>query len=219
MKIFTKNKPAFTMLELIFVIVVLAIIASIAMPRLDRDLKQDAADNILADIRYTQQLAMMDFKHNFNDPKWQKSFWRIGFESCAGTSGYYEYIGSDMSYAGGISDVEAAIDPANGKKMIWTGADCTDGGDSVTSDRLFLTHKYGVTLFASAGGCDAQYIGFDHLGRPHRGFAGAGGDIANYAGYMSTDCNLTFTMTNTDTFTITVQKETGYAFIVGQEGS
>jgi len=221
------GRTAFTMIELVFVIVILGILAALAMPRLERDLKQEAAASILSDIRYTQHLALLDSKQNFsnaaNNATWQRSFWRIGFENCSGTSGLYEYIGSDMNYGGGIDDHEAAIDPANRKKMIWTGADCSNGGDSNTSDRIFITHKFGIKSFSSAGGCPnggAKYIGFDHLGRLHQGFAGAAGSSTpDYSTYISTACTLTFTMSDNDTFAITIQPETGHAFIVGQPDS
>lgn len=56
--------PAFTMIELVFVIVVLGILSALAMPRIDRDLRQEAKDNILSSIRYTQHLALIDEKTN-----------------------------------------------------------------------------------------------------------------------------------------------------------
>ena len=203
------------MLELVLVIVVLGILASLAMPRLDRDLKQEAADNILSDIRYTQHLALMDYKHNFSNSNWQKSFWMIGFK-CNNSSGFNEYIGSDVDYGGGIGNIEAAIDPTNGKKMN-TGV-CTNVIDATTSDRIFLGKKFGITKIVTAGGCSAvQHIGFDHLGRPHVSFTESA--VPEYASYMTTACSFTFTMSDNDTFAITIQPETGYAQIVDQDGS
>lgn len=223
MRNFTQNRHAFTMIELVLVIVVLGILASLAMPRLDRDLKQEVADNILSDIRYTQHLALRDFKHRFDNPKWQSSFWRIGFGFCSGSTDYYEYIGSDMSYEGGINDTEAAIDPTNGKRMQWSGLKtCADGGDSSTSERIFLSHKFGVTNITFTGSgindcSNAQYIGFDHLGRPHQGFTGS--TIPDYSSYLDERCTITFTMTNGDTIDIIVEPETGYTYIDGQDVS
>lgn len=218
------NRVAFTMIELVFVIVVLGILASLAMPRLDRDLKQEAEESILSDIRYTQHLALRDYKHEFDDLQWQRAFWRIGFNGCTG-GGLYEYIGSDSNYGGGIDDNESAIDPANGKKMYWGTASCVNGGDSNTSERIFITHKYGITnaTFTGSGNnscANAQYIGFDHLGRPHQGFAGvAGSNAPDYSSYLDASCTITFTMSDGNTFAITIQPETGHTFIVGKEDS
>ena len=62
MKNLHKQSKAFTMIELVFVIVVIGILAALALPRIERDLRQEAADNILAAIRYTQHLALNDNK-------------------------------------------------------------------------------------------------------------------------------------------------------------
>ena len=79
MKNLSKKKEAFTMLELVFVIVVLGILAALALPRIDRDLRQEAGDNILSAIRYTQHLALNDDKINPSINDWQKSLWQVRF--------------------------------------------------------------------------------------------------------------------------------------------
>ena len=213
------NRSAFTMIEIVMVIVVLGILAALALPRFERDIKQEAADSILSDIRYTQHLALQSSKHKFDEPKWQRAFWKITFESCGGGSGFFTSIGSDMDWGGDISQAEAAIDPANGKVMFWTNtASCADGGDNNTSDRIFLTKKFGIKAIAGTEGCNGiQHIGFDHLGRPHVSFSGS--TAPTYGSYMNTACIFTFTMSDDDTFSIRINPETGYAFIVGQEDS
>ncbi len=207
------------MLELVFVIITLGILAAIALPRIDRDLRQEAADNILSDIRYTQHLALMDFKHRFNDPDWQRAFWRISFENCAGSSGLFSQIGTDMDLQGNTDRDEAAIDPANGKPMFWINTNnCRNGGDSSVSDRIFLTKRYGVISVAASGGCSGvQHIGFDHLGRPHVSFSAS--DTPDYASYMDSACTFTFTLSDGDTFAIDILPESGYASIAGQPDS
>lgn len=212
------RRTAFTMIELVLVIVVLGILAALALPRLERDLSQEAADSILSDIRYTQHLALIDNKHKFDESSWQSAFWKISFESCGGGSGLFVGVGTDMDYLGDTNREEAATDPANGKAMFWTNtASCALGVDTTaSSERIFITKKYGITAVAGTGGCTGQHIGFDHLGRPHTSFSGSG--TPNYSSYMATACTFTFTMHN-DSFAITIEPETGHAFIVGQEAS
>ncbi|WP_300367295.1 prepilin-type N-terminal cleavage/methylation domain-containing protein, partial [Hydrogenimonas sp.] len=53
-----KIKNAFTMLELIIVIVVVGILSAIMIPRFSDDKLREAADQIMSHIRYTQHLAM-----------------------------------------------------------------------------------------------------------------------------------------------------------------
>ena len=47
------QKNAFTMIELVFAIVVLGILTAIGLPNIDKDNRQEAADIILSNIRYT----------------------------------------------------------------------------------------------------------------------------------------------------------------------
>lgn len=214
------KQKAFTMIELVMVIVVLGILAALALPRLDRDLRQEAADTILSNIRYTQHLALLDNKQKFNDAEWQREFWQFKVESCRGGSGLYMSIGSDQDHQGDLDEDEVALDPSNGKPMFWINTrDCTDGNsvDRSISKNIFLTKRFGVDTITPSGGCDVQHIGFDHLGRPHTSFSGS--SQPNSDSYMSNACLFTFTMKKGDPFTIRIEPETGYAHILDQNAS
>ena len=215
---FKMKRPAFTMIELVFVIVVLGILAAMAMPRLDRDLRQEAADAILSNIRYTQHLALMDDMQEFNNANWQRKFWRIDFNTCNDGTGLYFRIGSDSNASGGgFTQGEAALDPSNGKALFATNPTCNA---VATNPNVLLGKKYDIdTIVTTCGANNVQHIGFDHLGRPHTSFAASA--TPNYASYMNADCNITFS-SDGGTITpiiITIKKETGYAFIDGQPNS
>jgi len=215
------KRSAFTLLELVMVIVVLGILAAVSLPKLDRDIKQEAADSILSDIRYTQHLALMDNKHDFDNPKWHQRFWRMVFSTCTGTDKYY-MIGTDDNTESATNaffdETEAAIDPANGKPMFWTnGSACQSGGDGTVSERIFISKQYGIKAVTPSGGCPKAHIGFDHLGRPHKGFSTS--IQPNYSSIMTTDCQFTFTLSDDTNFSITIEKETGYAYISDQPES
>ena len=211
------GKKAFTMLELVMVIVVVGILAALALPRLDRDLKQEAADNILSAIRYTQHLALADDRHKFDNPKWHRRFWKIMFAQCSNNKYFYR-IGNDadMDSTTTFEEKEAALDPANGKLMyVANNGDCSANN---VSQNILIGKKYGVTVNKGTGGCQGlKHIGFDHLGRPHVSFSAS--DIPDYSTYMSTTCTLNFSLENGETFQITIQPETGYAQIVNQAAS
>ena len=189
------KKPAFTMIELIFVIIVIGILAVLAMPRMDRDLRQGAKDNILSAIRYTQHLALVDDKTDPEDNNWQANLWNINFQS-------------DGSYYTISSNSIAALDPVNGKKM---------DGTSTGSPNVLIGKKYGITTIAITVGCGiatgtttALDIAFDNLGRPFRGVSTA---INNYDSYVTQDCTLTFSAPNAfpgDPIVISISRETGY---------
>ncbi len=210
------KKQAFTMLELVMVIVVLGILAALALPRLERDLKQEAADSILSNIRYTQHLALMDNKQKFNKAAWQRRFWKIMFATCDDGEAFYR-IGSDedMDSTSTFEKGEAATDPANGKPIyLANNGDCDDIS---VSNNIFIGKKYGVTVNDGTGGCTGKHVGFDHLGRPHVGFSGS--IKPDHSSYMATDCNFKFDMSDGQTFNIIIKAETGYAFISGQDES
>ena len=217
-----RRSPAFTMIELVLVIVVLGILAAVGIPRLERDLKQEAADNVLSAVRYTQHLALIDDKQKFDNPKWQQRWWRIYFGTC--DKGIFYAIGSDdnMESANNarVDFSESAIDPANGKQ-IWAhdgGACGGSAGDDAISPEVLLGKKYGITGYQLSGGCSNSYLGFDHLGRPY-GDKFTISTKPDYQGRVTQTCVMTFTLSDGDTFSIKVEPETGYAYIDGQPDS
>ena len=213
---FWKNRHGFSMIELIFVIIVIGILAALAIPRLERDIRQEAAINILSAIRYTQHLALIDDKTDPRDAQWQKKLWSIHFTNNSTHGGAYYVVGADNDQNGTIGKFsESAIDPANGKYMYHHN---TNPIQQDESPNVILGKQYGINSITPSGGCTVKHIGFDHLGRPHVSLGGATND---YHTYMTSDCNLTFTFKNNsiDPLSIIIEKETGYAYIEGQGGS
>ena len=217
------------MIELVFVIVVLGILASLAMGRMDRDLKQEAAETILSHIRLTQQLALRDNKHRSdNDARWQTAYWQFAMESCGDDIAYK--VSSDTNMGGGVNGIgkaESAINPIDGKYIF--SEDC-ENIDTDETPSVLLSKKFGIldSGVSQSGGCDRNQILFDYLGRPHsRNTIYASATNLNpryFEDIMNEDCNFTFTLStdqdndgNNDDFTITIEAETGHAFIVGQE--
>lgn len=220
------KKPAFTLLELTIVIVVLGILAAMALPRMERDLRQEAGDNILSAIRYAQHMALMDNvtdgnENNAVQNQWQRSFWRFGVRACKVVEGdiFYE-VGSDKNRDGDIDNSEAAVDPMNGHIMVGAaGTSCAEGSNNDASPEIFISHKYGIkytnTIFTDCG-AGSPYIGFDHLGRPHTGFAGS--TRPDHSSLLHADCELRFEFEDgdIDDLVIIVEKGTGHAYIEGQ---
>jgi len=213
------------MIELVFVIVILGILASMAMGRMERDLKQEASETILSHIRLAQQLALTDNKHRSdNDVKWQKGYWRFEYGKCSGVDSYYYRVGSDTSLNGILEKNETAINPTDGK-YLYTFNTC-NALQSDESPTVLLGKKFGIKEIRKYGGCsNVQHIAFDYLGRPHHQIASYGS--ADFSKYIKNNCRLRFIMStdinndgivdNHDYFTITIEDETGHAFIVGQE--
>jgi prepilin-type N-terminal cleavage/methylation domain-containing protein len=205
------KRSAFTLFELMVVIIVIGILMAMSLPRMERDNRQEAADHILSAIQYTQQLALVDNKVS-TASNWQMKLWAIRFTvSATNYENTYYTIGTDENNNTVISKEEAAIDPANGKYLFNTsGAFATIAKDE--SPNAFIGHRYGISSIAFAGGCNnVSHVAFDYLGRPFVGIGTAG---RNYAKYMTSDCNITFSfVNNAEDLSIIIEKQTGHAYI------
>jgi prepilin-type N-terminal cleavage/methylation domain-containing protein len=193
---------AFTMLELVFVIIIVGILAVVAMPSFNSNPLQQAAEQVAGHIRYTQHLAMIDDKFDDSNGTWYKSFWRIRFYQNTGT--YYYTIFSDKDQNGnadtGAGKTEVAVDPLTQVRM----------NASYNNKIMNLTSKYGIKTVASS--CDTLNIDifFDHLGRPYVHSM----DVTNpYTALITAPCTISLEHQSDGNATITIQPETGYVSV------
>jgi len=195
---------AFTMLELIFVIIVIAMLAVLAMPNFNRNLLQEAADQVAGHIRYTQHLAMNDDKFDPNDGNWHIENWQMQFKPLMGDV-YYE-IYSDVNHGGNSDNNESAIDPLTHEAL--------DGNSEITN----LTQKFGITAVAFSNNCHAGAsigeLAFDKMGRPYY-YITSTQPAANhiYQYLLTADCVISLQGAEGNA-TITVRPETGYVSVV-----
>lgn len=209
------HQKAFTLLELIIVIMTLSIIAFMITPNLQRDIAQEAADSILLSLTYTKHLAMIDNKTNPEAAEWQKSLWQIRFGQYGKVLSYT--VGSNSDYDRNIDKSESAIDPVNGKYMHYGHSHAPKQNES---PRIFLSYTYGIesVAFNACHGTShsrAKHLAFDHLGRLYRGVTQ--GASNNFRALVSNkDCILSFTFIdkNIKILKIKVEKETGYSSIL-----
>ena len=205
-------KKAFTMIELIFIIVVVGILAAVAIPRIDRDNLIELVDQVTTHIRYTQQLAMMDNVYDGSDEHWYRGYWRIQFsDSADGGDGWKYSVYKDLpGYSGNLnSEREVARDPQNEQRFLTSGA----SGFSANTDskkmnkKLNLKNTYDIQKIDFDKNCGGQAIAFDSKGRPH----GAPQNAKNpYDKVLHTSCIITFTDSGGRSIQIAVQPETGF---------
>ena len=214
-------KKAFTMLELVVVIVVIGIIAVAALPRINDDHIAEAADQVMSHIRYTQHLAMQDSKVGDGD-KWYKKRWSITFTRasfCRGTNEWrYSVYHDDGDTTGNLNSAnEVARDPLDLNRFMssgWAGisnADCANA-----SNKYNLTTNFGITNVQFRGVCGQaglQTLSFDEFGRPMRSVStpNGGGATRGYDRlvYNGQNCQIVLS-TAKRTATITVTPETGF---------
>lgn len=166
MKTLIKNKitAAFTMIELVFVIVIVGILSVMIAPSFQRNTVQEAADQIVSHIRYTQHLAMMDNKFKSTESQWFQARWHIRFYTDTNGNNVY-YIATDKNFDNALVKTEYAQNPLDSTSIL-SGEIAFDGiGRSKVLD---LTDEYGVTATNNCSPLVATRgrIYFDYIGRP-----------------------------------------------------
>jgi len=211
------HKLGFSMIELVMVIVVIGILASVAVPRYKINIRQNAIDSIISDIIYTKQLALIDDKHNIDDSRWQTTYWKWRYTLCSATDKVFYSVSSDMNEKGNVNRSESAIDTHNGKYLYQSNYFCKKGATSSKDDspRVIISQKFGIKSILNGDNCrkNIQGIGFDNWGRPHAGVESY--SSVNYEFIMKKDCSFTFSFfdESIDSFTIVIEAITGRVFV------
>jgi len=238
MKKATQKYPlhsAFTMLELVFVIVVIGILAAVIIPNTRTNPVQEAAVQVLSHIRYTQHLAMMDDKYDINDNAWHKKRWTIrfkqdlvftGLSTPNGTySNEWAYtVYSDESKDGNPNPSEMAKNPLNQEQYLSGGYNNTlHVVDPQSMKQLRLGSTYGIESVVFSDGCRSNvlYLYFDNLGRPFNSMNISSPYEAASPGWhklLTSDCKITLNSSE-ESVSIVVKPETGYACILNEAGT
>jgi prepilin-type N-terminal cleavage/methylation domain-containing protein len=199
-------KNAFTMIELIFVVVIIGIVSAVSYGSFQRDELAEATHQVLEHIRYTQHLALTENKFDPMDARYislnfpntrngtfHRGRWQIRFQivpNSSGASGYSGYsIYSDFDRQGGI-DHTTQINPATNpldKKLFALYDNCSN-----CSEDIFLSRKFNISNISFSANClsggsppgfstvssDVGSIIFDTLGRPYYGIGHNNGALA-----------------------------------------
>ena len=209
-------KKSFTMLELIFVIVVIGILSATILPKTKSNSLEEAATQVISLIRYTQHLAMVDDRYDKGDDEWYKERWQFIYGKSKNTkkadTGNYNACTIFSDYKGkhtGNPDItEIALSPENNIKYLSGGYSGTlDWEDKRASKKLNLGYSYGITKIKYSD-CKGKRISFDNLGRPY-----VGNDKnwdTPFKGILTKNCKIIL-YKGDKSITIYIEKETGYA--------
>ena len=178
-------KKAFTMIELVFVIVVIGILAAVIIPNTRTNRLYEAATQLVSHIRYTQHLGMVDDKFDSGNANWHRNRWQIRF------------TGNQYSIA------------TNGNTVFAKNPMNVDANLSNTD--LMAKYSTAVTFTDSCAGTNI-ILSFDHLGRPIVGDLSAN-TTAYTSQLINTACTITLS-SNDENVSIKVEPETGYAHII-----
>ncbi|MFZ5375787.1 MAG: pilus assembly FimT family protein, partial [Campylobacterota bacterium] len=109
------KRSAFSLLELIFVIVVIGILAAFSIPNMSYSPIQQVGEQVASHIRYTQHLAMSDDKYDPSDATWYREKWQIRFRRLMNENGYVVF--SDLDQNRNTDTAEIAVDPLSGERL------------------------------------------------------------------------------------------------------
>ncbi len=229
-------KKSFTLLELVFVIVLIGIISAVMIPRTGSNSLREAAIQLVSHIKYTQHLAMMDDKFDLNDiannKQWFQSRWQLVFSTSGG--GMFYWIFSDFKGSStGNPDAnsassEVAKNPLNSNLYLIgsTYRNFFAGSANRISKELDLKNKYGIkdVKFTGGSASTTKRIMFDHLGRPIQGTTNGGSQIKTalegllksklYIKLCKDSCVGDASVENSDEIRIVIEPETGYTKIL-----
>ncbi|MCI7447218.1 prepilin-type N-terminal cleavage/methylation domain-containing protein [Campylobacter sp.] len=173
-------KKAFTLVELVFVVVVIGILSFALWPTKQPTQALEAARQIVAHIRYTQHLALNDDKFATHTDTggtdsiakdWYKRLWRISFsdtqavEKCDSSAGWryavYQNIADDLSDKGQPNGKEeAAMNPAEPGKRL---SGCYSNIYQDITNNMNLTKTYGI-LSKKENNKNEDGLNFDEFG-------------------------------------------------------
>jgi len=211
-------KRAFTLMELVLVIVVIGIISAVMVPRMNNVQIDKAAQQVLAHIRYTQHLAMMDNQFDPTDSNWFKKRWQIRFQTKHSHIVYTIYKDQDADGAGSPELIQDTIatNPQNINQKLTGRDDATNSG--AYNKKMDLTKTYNIKAVSFSHCIGSKRIYFDYMGRAMAGDPASldrqyyeENHNKNYL--IQNECKVTLTDENNNKATITIEPETGYAYI------
>ncbi len=203
-------KKAMTLVELVFVVIIIGILSAVMAPNFQRSSTQEAANQIMSHIRYTQHLAMMDDKFSNTDRNWFKKRWQISFSRVDSKWRYVIYHDDANLTGNPNSKREVAKNPSNPNQYLIGWAIAAIPLRQITK-KLNLATSFGITNVSFRGGCaNAQRVSFDHLGRPFRGNPSTQNSAYQNNRYMTIQCQIQLAGNDGKTITIALEPETGY---------
>jgi len=217
------KKTAFSIIELIFVLVVMGILAVFIIPNNKRSLLDEAATQLISHIRYTQYLSMKDDTYNSKDKNWYKKRWQLVFSKSSATDNEVAYTIFADTVGGSKGDAnkdEIAKNPQNKDQLLTGGYSGSNSLDItkrqfIGDKKLNLGKTYNIKEVKLSGGCKYSRIYFDYLGRPMYGDQSSlkGPYTAGTRRLISSDCNIKLTTKDNKSITIVVKPETGFSYI------
>lgn len=210
MAFFINGKKAFSLIEIIFVLVLIGIASSFAIPKNNISKLNLAKQQLTMQLKYMRYIAMLDNKYDHNNTLWYRKAWNFKFRWCNGKKEIHYYIFSDINNNGHVSEIESLKDPLT-NQYIYSSKYCKD---SINRTNYTLISKYydiksvditcnktsslGQILFLNDG---VGYSKFESNNTNHKN---------DYK--ITSDCSIKLIDKNHKDVNITISGKTGYIY-------
>lgn len=199
-----KSKKSFSLIELIFVIVLIGIISSAIIPQTQISKLNLAANKIILYLNYTRYIAHIDNKHNIEDDEWEKKRWTLKFQRCSSTTGglYYVVYSDTSGGTAHFKKAETLKDPLS-NKYLYSGYDCENSYDE--SKYILLTKEFGVNKV------DVSCNTTSSIGQISFGYDGKiYSNLGTTPKQIEESCRIKLFDKNNEFVTISIEPNTGY---------
>ncbi|ELK8612368.1 ATP-binding protein [Campylobacter jejuni] len=219
---------AFSLLEFVFIILILGIVFNLGSLYLKKDNLLEGAIQILNDIQYTQSLAMMQEGIRVDEltiakREWFKSKWQIYFIKSAATGYDQTYtIFLDKNGDGNANlgkteiniDREIAVDVINHNKLMNSGqSGVISKDDEKTTQRFNLTKRFGIEKVEFKGSCSGfTRLVFDGMGRVYSPLKNANYAYEKTLAKNNSDCIIRL-LSKKHALCIVIDTLSGYVYI------
>lgn len=221
---------AFTLLELVLVILILGIMISIVQINTKQDKLIYGAKQILNDINYVRNLAMIQESFRSTDlsvakKEWYKSRWQLYFINSAATNYEQTYtIFLDKNGDGNANlgkknnkDREIAVDILNPNKLMNSGQSGVINKDDEKATRRFnIFKKFGIVKVELKGSCGkngATKIIFDEFGRLYSPLSNSKSVYEKNLAKTNQECIIRLTSIQKNQICIVIDPLSGFAYI------
>lgn len=226
---FEDTSNAFTLFELVLVVLILGLMVSITQISLKQDRLIQGAKQILNDIYYVRSLAMIQESFRGLElavakREWYKSRWQLYFINSAATNYEQTYtIFLDKNGDGNANlgkteiniDREIAVDIINPKKLMNSGqSGVIDKNDNKTTQRFNILKKFGIKKVEFKGSCrGSTKIIFDEKGRLYSPLRTSQGIYDKNLAKTNQECIIRLTSTQENQICIAINPLSGFAYI------
>ena len=205
------DKKSFSLIEVIFTIMIIAIISSQVNLKNNLSKIKLAKQQIILHLKYTRYVAMLDNKYNHKDKLWFRKRWTMKFLNCQKEiGGIYYIIYSDENKNGKVSKEETLIDPLS-HNYIYS-FQCKEDNVYDKNKLILISKRYNIKSIDIS--CNKTntigQLSFDNNGELHSKLSTKENDFNKYK--IKKDCKIDIYDNKNNKETITITKNTGFIY-------